>query len=124
MSCDAPEVTNLYLGHDNAVVVTPYSSLINRTNYDMTNVTEVTASADLTTSVTTGDDITASSTDVPTTIWWTQEADGTWNIHLKVGLFVGIAAGSYKIRIIIIEPTYANGLVIADDLFVDIVDIP
>lgn len=127
MSCDELfTLTELvYLGHDNIVSIIPYSDYINRTNYDMTYVTEVTASADLLTSVATGDDITASSTDSPVTIWWGQVgADNEWQIHLKVGLFVGIAAGSYKIRVVIVDPDYPNGLVIADDLLVDVVDVP
>jgi len=114
----------LYLGHDNAVTIIPYSDYSVRTNYDMSNVTEVTSSADLTSSVATGDDITASSDDAPITIWWNQDADGVWQIHLKVGRYVGITAGSYKVRVIIVEPSYPNGIVIADDLLVDVVEIP
>jgi len=114
----------VYLNHDNAVTIIPYSNYLERTNYDMTAVTEVTASADLTSSTTTGDDVTASSDDAPITVWWNQDADNIWQIHLKVGRFVGITAGSYKVRVIIIEPNYPNGLVIADDLLVDVVDIP
>jgi len=95
-----------------------------RINYDMTAVTSVTASADLVSSVTTGDDVTASSADVPITVWWDQDPDDIWVIHLKVGLFVGIVAGEYKVRVVIIDPAYPNGLVIADDLLVTIVDVP
>lgn len=127
MSCDFETTTEVYIGHDNAVVVIPYSDITERINYDMTEVTEVTASADLTTSVIEGDDITASSADVPITVWWTQvDVAGTleWRIYLKVGLFVGITAGEYKVRIVIIDPTYSNGLVLADDLLVDVVDVP
>jgi len=114
----------LYLGHDNAVTIVPYSDYSTRTNYNMASVTEVTASADLTTSTTTGDDVTASSDDAPITVWWNQDANDVWQIHLKVGRFVGITAGSYKVRVIIIEPNYPNGIVIADDLLVDVVDVP
>jgi hypothetical protein len=116
--------TELYLGHDNSVSIVPYSNMTERINYDMTAVTSVTASADLVSSVTTGDDITAASGDVPITIWWDQDADDIWVIHLKVGLFVSIVAGEYKLRVVIIDPAYPNGLVIADDLLVTIVDIP
>lgn len=90
----------------------------------MTNVTLVAASADLVTSVVTGDDITADSDDAPVVIWWGLDADNVWQIHLKVGLFIGIVAGTYKIRVVITDPNYTNGLVIADDLLVDVVDIP
>jgi hypothetical protein len=116
--------TELYLGHDNSVSIVPYSNMTERINYDMTAVTSVTASADLVSSVATGDDITASSEDVPITVWWDQDADDIWVIHLKVGLFVSIVAGEYKLRVVIIDPAYPNGLVIADDLLVTIVDIP
>jgi hypothetical protein len=116
--------TELYLGHDNSVSIVPYSNMTERINYDMTAVTSVTASADLVSSVTTGDDVTASSADVPITVWWDQDADDIWVIHLKVGLFVSIVAGEYKLRVVIIDPAYPNGLVIADDLLVTIVDIP
>jgi hypothetical protein len=47
-----------------------------------------------------------------------------WQIHMKVGLFVGIVAGSYKLRVIIINPDYTNGLVVADDLLVDVIEVP
>lgn len=124
MSCSStdPEVT--YLGHDNAVTIIPYSNYAERENYDMSAVTLVTASADLTSSATTGDDIAVDSDDSPTVVWWDQDADDNWQIHLKVGLFSGIAAGSYKIRVVIIEPSNSNGIVIADDLLVDVVDVP
>lgn len=123
MSCDFETATEVYVGHDNSVVVIPFSDITERVNYDMTAVTEVQASADLTASVATGDDITASSNDVPVTIWWSQT--GTeWRIYLKVGLFTGIAEGEYKLRIIIIEPSYPNGLVLTDDLRVNVIGVP
>lgn len=124
MSCSS-EVSELYLGHDNTVTLVPYEDIIARDYLDMTNVTQVNASLDLLTSTVTGDDITASSSDVPTTIWWEQiGTTDEWQIHIKAGLFVSVAAGSYKMRVIIVSPTYANGLVIADDILVDIVDVP
>ena len=116
--------TDLYIGYDNSVSIVPYSDITNRTNYDMTEVTEVTASADLVSSTAIGDDVTASSDDIPIIVWWDQDADNIWVIHLKVGLFIGISAGEYKVRVIIVEPDNPNGLVIADDLLVTIVDIP
>lgn len=123
--CDAfTTTTELYLGHDNAVTIIPYSDLIAQENYNMAAVTAVTAAADLLTSVTTGDAIPASSVDNPVTISFDQDPDGVWQIHLKVGLFVGIVAGEYTVRVIIVDPTSPNGLVIADDLLVTIVDVP
>lgn len=121
--CDFQTVTDVYLGHDNAVSVIPYSDISTRTVYDMTNVTRVDASIDLITSVATGDDITASSDDVPTTIWW-EQVGTEWRIHFKVGLFVGVAAGEYKLRIILYDPTHTNGLVLTDEVRVDVVDVP
>jgi hypothetical protein len=124
-TCDVYTTTEtVYLGHDNAVSIIPYSDFPARTVFDMTAVTLVAVSADLITSLTTGDDVTTDSDDVPITVWWNQDADGIWQIHMKVGMFVGIAAGSYKLRVVITDPAYANGLVIADDLLVDVVDVP
>jgi len=124
MSCEDFEVlSTVYIGHDNPVTIIPYSDISERINYDMTDVTEVTASADLVTSITTGDDIEASSEDTPITITW--GLVGTeWRINLKVGLFIGIAAGDYKLRVVIIEPSYPNGLVLTDDLLVTVVGAP
>lgn len=115
---------SVYLGYDNAVSIIPYSDYSEQINYDMTNVTIVTVSADLTSSVTTGDDVVTDSDAVPLVVWWNQDSGGVWQIHMKVGLFVGIAAGSYKLRVAITDPEHTNGLVIADDLLVDVVDVP
>ena len=122
--CDTfTSAEQVYLGHDNVVSIIPYSDVSARTNYDMSAVTLVEASADLVASVTTGDDITADSDDVPATVWW--NLVGTeWQIHMKVGLFTGITADSYKVRVVITDPDNLNGLVIADDLLVDVVDVP
>lgn len=126
MSCaDYEIVTKVYLGHDNAVTIIPYSDIVARTVYDMTSITEIQASADLLTSTITGDDVTASSDDVPVTVWWADTTgDGDWRIYLKIGLFVGMAAGEYKIRVILLDPTLTNGLVLTDELQVEVVDIP
>ena len=113
-------VETLYAGHDNAITIIPYSDYPERTVYDMTDVTLVTASADLVDTV--ASPSTADSDDAPTTIWWNQVGE-EWRIHLKVGLFVGITEGSYVLRIVIYDPTHINGLVIADDLRVDIVGV-
>jgi hypothetical protein len=124
MSCEDFEVlSTVYIGHDNPVTIIPYSDISERVNYDMTDVTEVTASADLTSSTASGDDIEASSEDTPITITWGQVGD-EWRINLKVGLFIGIAAGDYKLRVVIIEPSYPNGLVLTDDLLVTVVGAP
>lgn len=117
-------IETVYLGHDNVVSIIPYADVATRTNYIMDTVTEVTASADLVASVATGDDITASDADVPVTIWYDQDADGIWQIHLKVGLFVSMVAGAYKVRVVITDAVNTNGLVIADDLLVTVVDVP
>ena len=121
--CGFETVTNVYLGHDNAVSVVPYSDIAERTIYDMTGVTQVTASVDFVDSSMTGDDITASSDDVPTTIWW-ELVGSEWRIHFKVGLFVGITAGDYKLRIILYDATHTNGLVLTDEVLVTVVDVP
>ena len=113
-----------YLGHDNAVSIIPYSDYAARTNYDMTDVTLVEVSADLVTSAATGDDVAVDSDDFPAVVWWDQDADDVWQIHMKVGMFASIVAGEYKLRVVLTDPDYTNGIVIADDLLVDVVDIP
>ena len=121
--CGYESVNYVYLGYDNAVSVVPYEDIAARVVYDMTAVTKVDASIDLTDSIASGDDITASSDDVPTTIWW-EQVGTEWRIHFKVGLFVGAAAGEYKLRIILFDPTHTNGLVLTDDVLVTIVGAP
>lgn len=120
--CNFESITNVYLGHDNAVSVIPYSDIVDRVIYDMTNVTRVDAGVDLITSTVTGDSITASSDDAPTTIWW-EQVGTEWRIHFKVGLFTGITAGEYTLRIILFDPTHTNGLVLTDEVRVNVVDV-
>jgi len=121
-------VSNVYLGHDNAVTVVPYSDITERTVYDMSVVTEVQASLDLLSSVSEGDDITASSNDAPITVWWEQVDVGTpdeeWRIHMKAGLFVGVTPGDYKLRIVLFDPPHTNGLVLTDSVQVTVVAVP
>lgn len=121
--CGYQSVSYVYLGHDNAVSVVPYEDIVARTIYDMTDVTVVTASVDLVDSTITGDNITASSVDVPTTIWW-EQVGTEWRIHFKVGMFIGMVAGEYKLRIILYDPPHTNGLVLTDEVLVTVVDVP
>jgi hypothetical protein len=116
-----------YLGHDNPVSITPYSDYNDRTNWDMVATIDVIVSADLVSSVATGDDIVMKSSANPTIISFNQVSVGgvlEWQIHMVVGMFTGIAAGEYKLRIIIEDAVNTNGIVITDDLLVDVVDIP
>ena len=118
-------LSTVYLGYDNAVTVVPYEDITARTYYDMSGVTLVTAIADSTSSVTTGDGISATSGDAPTTVWF--EQIGTteeWRIHMKVGLFVGITPDTYKLRIIVTDAGHPNGLVLTDSVQVTVVDVP
>lgn len=121
--CGYETVNYVYLGYDNAITVVPYEDIAERIVYDMTDVTKVDASIDLTSSEVGGDNITASSDDAPTTIWWEQVGD-EWRIHFKVGLFVGVAAGEYKLRIILFDPPHTNGLVLTDEVLVTVVGAP
>lgn len=123
--CGYESVSTVYLGYDNAVTVVPYSDIQQRTYFDMSGTTSVTVQADPDPNVTQGDAISATSDDVPTTVWWEQVGTtDEWRIHIKVGLFVGMVAGTYNLRIIIFEPAYANGLVLTDDVNVEVVDTP
>jgi len=128
MSTSCEPVSTVYLGHDNAVTVVPYSDIAERIVYDMSAVTEVRASVDLLTSSSQGDDITASSNDSPVTIWWELVNEGLpteeYRIYFKIGLFVGITAGEYKLRIILFDPSHANGLVLTDSVLVTVVPTP
>jgi hypothetical protein len=117
--------TQLYLGYDNAVTLVPYSDIVDRTFYDMTAVTLVTVVADSTSSAVTGDGITMDSDDVPQVISFAQVGTTEeWRINIKLGLFTGIVADTYKLRVIATEPAHPNGLVLTDDVLVQIVDIP
>lgn len=124
MSCTEYETVSLtYLGHDNATIIIPYSDFSERVNYDMTSVTQVDVSADLTTSTSTGDDVTANSTD-DTDVVWFNNSSGEWRIYMRIGRISGITAGDYKVRVVITEVNTPNGVVVCDDLLVSVVDVP
>ena len=120
----------LYKDRDNAVTVIPYSDLPNRVNYDMTAVTRVVANADLITSLAVGDSIVGDS-DVTQAVFWNDDTiiNGVaqWRIYCKVGLFTGIVAGEYTLRITVFDPDHPNGLVLpGSDEFLHIIikDLP
>lgn len=118
-------VTTLYLGYDNAVTLVPYSDITERVYYDMAAVTSVTVIADSTTSTVTGDGITATSADVPNVVSFEQVGTtDEWRINAKVGLFTGITADTYKLRVIAVEPAHPNGLVLTDSVQVVVTDVP
>lgn len=125
MSSSYETTTTLYLNYDNAVTLVPYSDIVERTFYDMTNVTLVTVVADRTSSTTTGDGITMDSDDVPNVVDFSQVGTtDEWRINVKLGLFTGIDADTWKLRVIATEPAHPNGLVLTDDVQVKLVDIP
>lgn len=125
MSSSFDTTTTLYLGYDNAVTLVPYSDIVERTYYDMSNVTLVRVVADDVLSTTTGDGFTALSSDIPATVYFEQVGTtAEWRIHIKVGLFVGITAGTYNLRVIAVEPAHPNGLVLTDNTKVIVTDIP
>jgi hypothetical protein len=116
-----------YLGHDNPVSIIPYSNYSERTNWDMAATIDVIVSADLVSSVATGDDIVMKASVNPTIVFFNQvliKKVLVWQIHMVVGMFTGIAAGEYKLRVIIEDAVNTNGIVIADDLLVTVVDVP
>lgn len=125
MSCEEYEVvTKVYVGRDNSVVIVPYSDVAARVPYDMTDVTLVEVFADLKSSTVTGDAITADSTDVPQTITWSEQSASEWHIDIRVGRFVGITAGEYNLRVVLTDPDTPNGVVVANDLRVDVIGAP
>ena len=119
------QVSTVYLGYDNAVTVVPYEDITARTYYDMSSVTLVTVIADSTSSVTTGDGISATSGDAPVTVWYEQVGTTPeWRIHMKVGLFVNMVPDTYTLRIIVVDAGHPNGLVLTNSVQVDVVDVP
>jgi hypothetical protein len=123
--CDYQTISTVYLGYDNAVTVVPYEDITERVYYDMSAATTVTVTADPSPNVTQGDAISATSDDAPTTVWWEQVGTTEeWRIHMKVGLFVGMVAGDYTLRIIITDAGHLNGLVLTDSVAVTVVDTP
>jgi hypothetical protein len=118
-------LSTVYLGYDNAVTVVPYEDITARTYYDMSGVTLVTVIADNVDSVVTGDGISATNGDVPTTVWFEQVGTtDEWRIHMKVGLFVGMVPATYDLRIIVTDAGHPNGLVLTDSVKVVVVDVP
>ena len=125
MSCEEYEVvTKMYVGRDNPVIIVPYSDVVARELYDMTDVTLVQVWADLKSSTVSGDAVTAESTDVPQTITRAKQSSGEWQIDIRVGRFVGIVAGEYNLRVVLTEPNTPNGVVVANDLRVDLIGAP
>lgn len=125
-SFDFITVEKAYLGHDNPVTIVPYSDYAARTNFDMTNATDVQVSADLTSSTSSGDAIVTSNSAQSDVVYWNQVGD-EWRIHIVVGRITGIAAGTYNLEVVIFTPTYPNGIVLVDsesNLRVEVVGNP
>jgi len=134
MSCSDGTITDevtLYKGRDNAVAIIPYSDFSTRTNYDLSATTKIVANADAVGSVSVGDSVVGDSSVDPALVWWAQvtndEANLEWRIYCKVGLFTGILAGQYLLRITLYAPSYTNGFVLPgteSDLLVNVIDLP
>ena len=127
MSCDSDDdlTSTVYLGYDNAVTLVPYEDLSERTYYDMSQATSVTVEADPSPNLVQGDAISASSNDIPSTIWWEQVGTtDEWRLYIKVGLFTGMTAGDYNLRVIIFDAAHTNGWVLTDSVAVTVVDTP
>ena len=130
MTCDyefsAGTEATVYLGYDNAVTLVPYEDISERTFYDMSQATGVTVQADPSPNLVQGDSISATSADVPTTVWWEQVGTtDEWRLHIKVGLFVGMVAGEYLLRVIIFDAAHPNGWILTDaDVVVTVVGTP
>jgi len=131
-TCIDPCATQLvlYKDRDNAVTVIPYSNMTERVVYDMTAVTRVVANADLLISTTVGDSVVGDS-DVTPAVFWNDDTlvDGVaqWRIYAKVGLFSGIQAAEYTLRITLYDPSHPNGLVLPGtdtSLYIVVRDLP
>ena len=121
----------LYIGRDNAITVIPYCDFANLVNYDMTAVTRVVANADLINTSVVGDSVVGDSAIDPSLVWWDEvtndDGEQEWRIYCKVGLFTGIAAATYLVRITIFDPAHPNGLVLPETdstLQVTVVGLP
>ena len=134
MSCDGLEdsAVRIYKGRDNAVTVIPYSDLSALVNYDMSDpITRVLTNADVIDDTIVGNSIIGDSNIDPLLVYWNDDTlvDGSpqWRIYCKVGLYTGIVAGTYTLRITIFDAAHPNGLVLPDtdeDLIVIIEDLP
>jgi len=117
----------VYLDHENAVIVIPYSDIATGTIYDMTDVTRVVANADPVDSTTTGDSIVGDSAIDPLLVLWDEPTEGQWRIIAKVGRFTNMVAGQYLLRLTLYSPAELNGYVLPDTsetLRVTVQDIP
>ena len=124
MACDDDELAvKAYLGYDNALIVTPFSDKRLRYVYDMSDVSEVVAVADLTSSESPGDAVSANSIDDAQVVWFNDDVgDGEWRIYVRVGKIPAIVAGSYYLRLIIKTGSAPDGVVFDEDYRVDVVD--
>ena len=128
MSCDLSATNTLYVDRDNALAVIPYSDIVQRINYDMTDVTRVLVEADPVGSTSSGDATEGdSAVDADLVTWADNNPEDQWRIYCKVGLFTGIEAGEYVLRITLFDSDHPNGLVLTDPdnaLLVTLVGLP
>lgn len=118
-ACFGPERYELFLGADNALVVTPIE---NGLPMDLSTTTDVVVAADPEGSTVTGDAITASSSLQANNVV-VSDADGTWRVYAKLGNFTGMVAGDYRVRVTVFNATHPNGLVVLSDYPITIKDV-
>jgi len=103
--CDFEDRVSVYIGYGNTISIVPIANTKTGEIIDMTAATHV--------NVCIGTAV-ASSTDVPSYIWW-DEVDDEWQIHFKPGMFSGLPTGEQNATIVVFSNTYPNGLVITSD---------
>ena len=133
MSCNGEDsAVRIYKGRDNAVTVIPYSDLSALVNYDMSDpTTRVLTNADILYDEIVGNSVVGDSAIDPLLVYWDDDTlvnnVPQWRISCKVGLYTGIVAGTYTLRITIFDAAHPNGLVLPDtdeQLLVIIEDLP
>lgn len=110
MSFDTPPP--VYIGYGNVITVLPYADIEAGERLDMTDTDKV--------EVCVGG-VSADSDGEPDAISWEDDPDDGWVIRFKLGLISGIEEGEAKLRIVVYDPDYPNGLVLTHDLCVEII---
>jgi hypothetical protein len=133
MSCDGEDsAVRIYRTRDNAVSVIPYSDLSAGTNYDLSDpTTRILTNADVAGDETVGNSVVGDSAVDPLLVYWDDDTlvagVPQWRIYCKVGLYTGIVAETYTLRITIFDAAHPNGLVLPDtdeQLLVIVEDLP
>jgi hypothetical protein len=107
IACDLDERYSVYVGADNVLTVTPYADVSTQDQMDLAGVVEVVVCVDGT----------EYSSD-------TYAAALSWDdvyVYLRLGLLPGLTVGEHDVRLIVKDADHMNGLVLADDLPINVI---